>query len=375
VVAVVRGFAAAIREELDFRLEARNMAAMAATWAGQQRAAGGKVRIVLPALHEDLCTERVLTIEWLDGVSLRAAGRLIDDRGLDRAELSRALLRSLVYQITEGGVFHADPHPGNIFLLADGSLALLDFGSVGRLDVQQRAALQDLLLALGRGDPAAFRDALLELVSYPDELDELQLERALGQFMARHLAGGAAATPEMFTDLFRLAARFELAIPPEIATVLRALGTLQGTLTLLTPGVDIAAEARQYAADQMAGQLSPRAVQKRAADELGALLPVLRRLPRRFDRITSALEQGKLSLNVRQFADERDRRVVTGLTNQFLLAFLGAAAGIIGALLLGVPEGPKVTTNVSLCQLIGYNLLIVTAVLALRVLFTIFRSR
>jgi len=375
VVAVVRGFAAAIREELDFRVEARNMAAVAATWAGQQQAAGGKVLVVLPGVHERLCTEHVLTIEWLDGVSLRAAGRLIDDRGLDRAELSRALLRSMVYQITEGGIFHADPHPGNVFLLADGRLALLDFGSVGRLDVQQRAALQDLLLALGRGDPAAFRDALLELVSYPDEVDELQLERALGQFMARHLTAGAAATPEMFTDLFRVAARFELAIPPEIATVLRALGTLQGTLALLTPGVDIAAEARQYAADRMAGQMSPRAVQKRAADELGALLPVLRRLPRRFDRITSALEQGRLSLNVRQFADERDRRVITGLTNQFLLAFLGAAAGIIGALLLGVSEGPKITPNVSLCQLIGYNLLIVTAILALRVLFTIFRSR
>jgi ubiquinone biosynthesis protein len=374
VVAVVRGFAAAIREELDFRVEARNMAAMAVTWAGQQQAVG-KVRVALPALHEELCTEHVLTIEWLDGVSLRAAGRLIDDRGLNRAELSRALLRSMVYQITEGGVFHADPHPGNIFLLADGSLALLDFGSVGRLDVQQRAALQDLLLALGRGDPAAFRDALLELVSYPDELDELQLERALGQFMARHLTGGAAATPQMFTELFRLAARFELAIPPEIATVLRALGTLEGALTLLTPGVDIAAEARQYAADHIAGQVSPRAMQKRAAGELSALLPVLRRLPRRFDRITSALEQGKLSLNVRQFADERDRRVVSGLTNQFLLAFLGAAAGIIGALLLGIPEGPKITPNVSLCQLIGYNLLIVTAVLALRVLYTIFRSR
>ena len=375
VVAVVRGFAAAIREELDFRVEARNMAAMAATWAGQQQAVGGKVRVVLPAVHEELCTEHVLTIEWLDGVSLRAAGRLIDDRGLDRAELSRALLRSMVYQISEGGVFHADPHPGNIFLLADGSLALLDFGSVGRLDVQQRAALQDLLLALGRGDPAAFRDALLELVSYPDELDELQLERALGRFMARHVAGGVAATPEMFTDLFRIAASFELAIPPEIATVLRALGTIEGALSLLTPGVDIATEARQYAADQMAGQMSPRAVQKRAVDELGALLPVLRRLPRRFDRITSALEQGRLSLNVRQFADERDRRVITGLTNQFLLAFLGAAAGIIGALLLAVSEGPKITPNVSLCQLIGYNLLIVTAVLALRVLFMIFRSR
>src|SRR5215813_13663377 len=117
---VARGFAAAMREELDFRVEARNMTAVAATWAGQQRAASNSVSVVLPALHERLCTEHVLVIDWLDGVSLRAAGELIEDRGFDRTELARVLLRSMVYQITEGGVFHADPHPGNILLLSDG---------------------------------------------------------------------------------------------------------------------------------------------------------------------------------------------------------------------------------------------------------------
>jgi ubiquinone biosynthesis protein len=366
VADVARGFAAAMREELDFRVEARNMAAVAATWTAQQRAVGSSVAVVLPAVYEQLSSEHVLVIEWLDGVNLRAAGQLIDDRHLDRAELTRALLRSMVYQITEGGVFHADPHPGNVLLLTDGRLALLDFGSVGRLDAQQRSALQDLLLALGRGDPAALRDTLLELVTRPDEVDEQQLERALGQFMARHLTGGAAATADMFTDLFRLASRFELTIPSDIATVLRSLATLEGTLSLLTPGVDVAAEARAYAATRVAAQVSPKAVQKTATDELLALLPVLRRLPRRFDRVTGAMEQGRLSLNVRLFADERDRRVVTGLTHQFLLAFLGAATGIVAALLIGAPGGPR---------LIGYNLLIVAGILVLRVLYLIFKNR
>ena len=374
-VGVAHGFAAAIREELDFRVEARNMAAVAATWPGQQRAVGGGVPVAMPAVHEQLCSEHVLVIEWLDGVSLQAAGSLIDDRGLDRAALTRALLRSMIYQITEGGVFHADPHPGNVLLLTDGRLALLDFGSVGRLDARQRAALQDLVLALGHGDPAALRDALLELVTRPESTDEQQLERALGQFMARHLAGGTAAAADMFTDLFRLAAHFELAVPPEIATVLRALGTLEGTLSLLTPGIDIAGEARRYAADYVAGQLSPAAAPKTAAEELVALLPVLRRLPRRFDRITGALEQGRLSVNVRLLADQRDRQVVTGLTHQFLLTLLAAASGLIAALLLGIHGGPAVSATVSLYQVIGYNLLIVAAILALRVLFTIFRNR
>jgi len=372
---VARGFAAAMREELDFRVEARNMAAVTATWPGQQRAVGGSVPVVLPAVYEQLCTEHVLVIEWLDGVSLREAGQLIDERGLDRAELTRALLRSMVYQITEGGVFHADPHPGNVLLLADGRLALIDFGSVGRLDAQQRSALQNLLLAVGRADPAALRDALLELVTRTEEIDEWQLERALGQFVARHLVGTSPPTAQMFTDLFRLASRFELAIPPEIATVLRALATLEGTLSLLTPGIDIAAEARQYAADRVAAQLSPTAAPKSAAEEMVALLPVLRRLPRRFDRVTSAMEQGRLSLNVRLFADERDRRVVTGLTHQFLLAFLGATSAIVAVILLGTPGGPEITPTLSLLQLIGYNLLIVGGILALRVLYVIFRSR
>ena len=332
------------------------MAAVAATWKTQQRVVGRRVPVVIPAVHEELCTEHVLVIEWLDGINLRAAGPLIQDKGLDRAALARALLRSMVYQITEGGVFHADPHPGNVMLLTDGRLALLDFGSVGR------------------GDPAALRDALLELVTRPDDIDEQQLERALGRFMARHLAGGAA-TVEMFTDLFRLASRFELSIPPEVATVLRALGTLEGTLSLLTPTIDIVGEARAYAADRIAAQVSPGAVQKTVIDELAALLPVLRRLPRRFDRVTGALEQGRLSVNVRQFADERDRRMITGLVNQFLMAFLGVGSGIVAAMLLGTSGGPTITTTLSLYQFIGYNLLIVAAILVLRVLFTILRSR
>jgi ubiquinone biosynthesis protein len=281
----------------------------------------------------------------------------------------------MVYQITEGGVFHADPHPGNVLLLTDGRLALIDFGSVGRLDSQQRSALQNLLLAVGRGDPAALRDALLELVTRTDEIDEWQLERALGRFAARHLVGTSPPTTAMFTDLFRLASQFELAIPPEIATVLRALATLEGTLSLLTPGIDIAAEARQYAADRVASQLSPTAAPKSAAEEMAALLPVLRRLPRRFDRVTSAVEQGRLSLNVRLFADERERRVVTGLTHQFLLTFLAAASGIVAAILLGAPGGPQISPTLSLLQLIGYNLLIVGGILALRVLYVIFRNR
>jgi ubiquinone biosynthesis protein len=100
---------------------------------------------------------------------------------------------------------------------------------------------------------------------------------------------------------------------------------------------------------------------------------MLRRLPRRIDRITAAAESGRLGLNVRLFADERDRRHITGLLHQTLLAILGATAGLMAVLLLGTPGGPKVTESISLYQLFAYNLLVICAVLVLRVLVLIFR--
>jgi ubiquinone biosynthesis protein len=358
------GFADAVREELDFRIEAGNMAGVAAT-------AGGRVRIPVP--YQPLSGERVLVMERLDGTPLSAAGPLIADRGLDRDGLARDLLECLLRQVMVSGVFHADPHPGNVLELADGRLGLLDFGSVGRLDASVRAALQRLLLAMDRGDPLAASDAMLEVMLRPDEVDTERLERALGQFMARYLSPGARPGVRMFSDLFRIVSEHGLSVPPEVAAVFRALATLEGTLAQLAPGLDLVAEARAFAGRQGIEQLDAGAARQLVAEELTTLLPMLRRLPRRVERIAGAAEHGRLSVQVRLFADERDRRHVTGLLHQVLLTILAATAGIMAVLLLGTAGGPRVTATVSLYQLLGYNLLVVCAILALRVLVLIFR--
>jgi ubiquinone biosynthesis protein len=108
-------------------------------------------------------------------------------------------------------------------------------------------------------------------------------------------------------------------------------------------------------------------------EDLTALLPMLRRLPRRVERIASAVEHGRLSVHVRLFADERDRRHVTGLLHQVLLTILAATAGIMAVMLLGIGGGPRVTATLGLYQFLGYNLLVVCAILALQVLVLIFR--
>ena len=366
-VTLARGFAAALREELDLRIEASNLTAVG---AAASRAGAG---VVVPAPVSGLCTGQMLVMERLDGVSLAAAGPLLDRLGADRAELARALLDSLLRQIMLDGVFHADPHPGNILLLRDGRLGLLDFGSVGRIDAELRGALQRLLLALDRGDPVRLTDALLAVVDRPEDLDELALERDLGRFMTRYLGPGLVPDVRMFADLFRIVAEHGLAVPPEIAAVFRSLGTLEGTLTSLAPDFDLIAEARSFATGAFASQFRPEALQQTAADELTALLPMLRRLPRRLDRITAAAEKGQLSVNVRLLAHEADRRVVTGLLHQVLITFLAAASGIMAVLLLGLHGGPVLTPRVSLYQFLGYCLLAVAAILALRVLVQVFR--
>ena len=360
------GFAAALREELDLRVEARNMTSVAA--APGSRGHGG---IAIPVPYQPLCTGLVLVMERFDWRPLAAidAGTPADVR----AALARSLLDCLLREVMLEGTFHADPHPGNVLLLADGRLGLLDFGSVGRIDQGLRSALQRLLLALDRGDPAGLADALLEVVERPEELDELRLERMLGRFLARHVAAGITPDVTMFTDLFRIVSDHGLAVPPEIAAVFRALATMEGTLTQLAPGFDIVAEARRFAGQQLAGQFRPDTLRTTAADELVALLPLLRRLPRRIDRIGGALEAGRLSVNVRLLADEGDRRIVTGLLYLVLTTFLAATSGIMAVLMLGLRGGPTITSRVSLFQFLGYCLLVISAILALRVLALVFR--
>lgn len=259
------GFADAVREELDFRIEAANMAGVAAT-------ADGLVRI--PAPHQPLCGERVLVMQRLDGTPVSDAGPVLAERGLDRQALARQLLASMLAQVLLTGIFHADPHPGNVLVLADGRLGLLDFGSVGRLDGSLRAALQRLLLAMDRGDPLAASDALLEVMLRPDEVDQEGLERALGQFMARYLSTGASPGVRMFSDLFRIVTDYGLSVPPEVAAVFRALAVLEGTLAHLAPGFDLVTEARTFAAGKGPGQMvDPATARQLASDELTTLLP------------------------------------------------------------------------------------------------------
>jgi ubiquinone biosynthesis protein len=321
-------------------------------------------------------------MEYLDGVAVRDAEPVLAESGADRHGLACVLLGTILRQVMLEGTFHADPHPGNVLVLRDGQLALIDFGSVGRLDPLQQAALRRLLLAVARRNPAELHDALLDLAQAPRPAaagDDL-LEPALAQFIAQHLGPGMVPDVAMFNTLFRLVTDFGLVFPPVIAAVFRAMITLEGTLARLAPGFQIIEETRKMAASWLGEVLDPASLREAATDEVLGLLPVLRRLPRRFDRITTSLERGTLTTSVRLLADERDRHFVTSMVGRAVLAFLGTAFGIISVMLIGIRGGPLFlptaagTGGTSLFHVFGYVGLFFSLVLTLRVIIAITRD-
>lgn len=371
---MVQGFASALREELDYRIEARNMAALRSVVAAQQY----RPEITVPAPYLVYSTERVLVMEFLTGKTLGSIGAASEYTTVTTAQpavVARTLFDSLLRQVIVDGVFHADPHPGNIMLLDDGRIALLDCGSIGRIDAELRSALEQFMVAIERGDPRQVSDALFGFVARPEFIDEDGLRRSMGRFMAQHLGPGAEPGLAMFTDLIRVLSQHQLAVPAEIATAFRAVGALEGTLTAIAPDFDIIEQTQSFARDQFAARLRPKSLGDTASSELLTLLPLVRRAPRHLDRIASSLDQGRLKIKIGMFSDERERDLITGLVNQTLLALLAIGCGIMAALLLTNPGGPPVTSTLTLYEVFGYDLLILSAILNLRVLFVIFAGR
>lgn len=374
VVALAEGFADSLREELDYHVELENMRAVA---GALERA--GRTRVRVPRAHGDLSSARVLVLERMPGRPVSESAHLLDGFPVDeRHRMATDLLGTVLHQVVVSGVFHADLHPGNIFVAADGSLALLDFGAVGRLDVGARNGIGVLLAAVDRQDSLAATDALLDVLDRGEVLDDRRLERDLGQLILRHApdaaqpsAGGSAA---LFVDLFRLVMDHGFSVPAQVAAAFRALGSLEGSLRLISPGLDVVRSAREEGRGLVAEQLSLTEARARVESQLATLLPLLQRLPRRVVKLSEDLEAGRFTMTVRAFRDPQDRAFVTGIVHQFVLTALAAACTLGGVLLLMGDTGPMMTEAVRLYAYLGFTLLFFGFVLGSRVLVLVFHQ-
>lgn len=400
------GFAASLRDELDYGVELENMSAVGA-------AASGPVRV--PGVRRDLSTPRLLVMERVVGEPLSRAGDLLSQLdATTRAGLAQDLLGSVLRQILVHGVFHADLHPGNIVLTVPAedaaspvtgrggsrpspatadptagaatprgeersaqttreqaspspTLTLLDFGSVGRLDRTGREALAHLLLAFDRQDALAAADALIELLGRPESLDDRAFERDLGTLLL------ATRSTDLARRLTHLAIDHGFSVPPMPAAAFRAIATLEGSLRVLDPDVDLLAAARAHGPAIMAEHLTPAGIRSRVESHAAVVLPLLQRLPRRLDRLTADLESGGVPVRIRGVSESADRGFVLSLVREASTALLGAALTLCGVLLLTFGDGPTMIGRVDTHGYVGATLLLFGFVLGARLLVAGFR--
>ncbi|HLM29723.1 MAG TPA: AarF/UbiB family protein [Acidimicrobiales bacterium] len=356
-------FARSLRAELDFLAEADAMVDMTAVLGD-----GTGVRI--PNVYAELCTRRVLVQERFEGFTVADVDELAAS-SVDRRALADGLLRSALEQVLQHGFFHADPHPGNVFVLADGTLGLIDFGAVGRLDSIQRTAVVDMMAGLVRNDVSLLRDGIERVADMTGSVSSERLERAIAQLMVRNLRPSGAVEVGALQELVPMLADFDIRLPGDLVLLSRTLVTLDGTLGMISPGRSIVAAALDLASPS--SELAVVDTDAIIRDELLAMLPRLRRLPDRFDRIMTLAARG--DLRVRHVVDEDATRILRTLVNRALLAAIGAAFAVASTVLLAAADaGPTVSGGTGLFEIFGYGGLLIGTVLLLRVVAAVARD-
>jgi ubiquinone biosynthesis protein len=365
VAAIAEDFVHNLRQELDFPLEAAN----AIDLATATDAASG-VRI--PFMHTELLSPRVLVQERFDGVSVADRQR-IAELGLNELELADRLVHTVAKHMLSHGHFHADAHPGNVLLLDDGTLGLIDFGATGRLDPRQRTALLEMTLAARRGDSAGLRDAIEQVAIIGAEGTDAALERALGRFLSENVVPGRSVSAKALNDLIPLLATFDIRLPSELSVFFRALVLLDGTARTISPGYSLVDGMSRLFETGMPAVEPGASMQDRLVQGLLAELPRLQRLPAQLDRIASLTGRGELRTRIALFSTEQDARVISTLVNRLVLGIGGALLFIGSTLLLTVSAG-SASLNTSLTRTFGYVGLALAATMMLRVVAAIVRE-
>lgn len=361
--AIVAEFARRMEQELDFSAETAAMERFARQFEGDPT-----VRV--PRVFRSLSSRRVLTMERIDGIP--AAQRdALDAAGLDRAEIARRLADLTLRQIFVHGFFHADPHPGNVHVLPGNVVCFLDFGMTAYLVRETRDALAGLLVAVARRDERAATHALLLLAGAELDPPRAGLEADVAEFIHRHFTGAVREFVfiRLLQHLFRLTARHELALPPEVFTVLKALGQVEHLVRELAPGIELLEQARPFVRELHARRVHPRRVLREALLFGGEAVAALRVLPLEFRRVAAQVRDGRAKINFRVEGLRPLNDTLERVTNRLAFAVVLAALIVASALVIHAGVSPT-WHGISILGLVGY---ICAGLMGTALLFSIVR--
>jgi len=361
---IIEEFARTLERELDFTLEAANMERVAAQFVNDRT-------IYIPKVYSEYSGARVLTMEFIDGIKVSDLEKL-REAGMDLKVITARGADFVMKQVFEFGFFHADPHPGNIFVLPENVICPIDFGMTGSVDERQRALFVDIMGSFAQKDAGRCTRLLMDLGEFEEEPDIRLLEREVEDFMGRHLFKPLKDLDvgRLLQDLLNIATRNKIRIPPVIFLMIKAFTAMEGTARLLDPEFDMIAYAEPFIRRAKLARYAPEKIARRVVSAFADSVDVLQSLPHETLNLVRLIRQNKLTVNM----DMKDLgtllRDLNQAGNRLSFSIIIAALILSSALLLAFHTPPLVYG----ISLVGMLVFCAAAVMGVWLLVAILRK-
>lgn len=336
-------------EELDYRLEAANLTALGENLREFDR-------IVVPRPVQDYCSSRVLSMDYVQGRKITAIGPLARLE-MDGAGLAEALFDAYLKQVLVDGLFHADPHPGNVFLTSDHRIALIDVGMVGRVGPELQDELTRLLLAFGeqRGEDAA--QLFVRISEKRPQSDRRRFEAELSEMVMQH--GSSDASKLRIGRLMiaggRLAAECGFVVPPALTLLGKTLLNLDQVGRTLDPQFEPDAAIRRSATELLRQRMLKGASPANLLSGLLEMNEFTQRLPGRLNRVLDVIADREVEVRIRV---TNEAVIMGGLQK---VANRVASGLVLAALIVGAAMLMQVETSFRIFGYPGFAMLLFTA--------------
>ncbi len=333
---LVRELARSLKRELDLANECRQAERIAANMAPLPW-------IVVPKVHWAHTRERVNVQDYVAGIPGYELDRLRPE-GLDRQLLAQRGAQAVLKMIVEDGVFHADPHPGNVFYLAGNRIAFVDFGMIGRLTPRRRDELLQLLLGLVEREAQPVADVLLDWAGDDHGVNLSALESEIEAFVDQYHGAELADLNlgQMLADVTTILREHHLGLPSDMALLIKAFITLEGMGRGLDPAFHMTREALQLLKKVVRARYQPKVVAGRAWQSLRRAIALVEQLPSDVSRLMRNARRGRLQVGIelahlKRVGDQIDRSA-----NRLAMALVIAALIIGSSIVMTVQGGPTV---------------------------------
>ncbi len=363
-VQVVEEFARTLGRELDYSIEASNMERVAVQFIKDRT-------VYVPKVYSEYSGVKVLTMEYVGGIKVSETEKLTA-AGLDLRTITRRGADFIMKQVFEFGFFHADPHPGNIFVLQNNVICPIDFGMTGCVDKRKRDLFVDILESVALKDSERSARLLLELGEYDEEPDIRRFEKEIDDFMGKHLFKSLKDVDvgRLIQDFLDIATRNKVRIPPVIFLMMKAFAAVEGIARLLYPEFDMIDHAEPFIRKAKLSRYNPKRMVRELFTTISDSLTVFQDLPRELLHLTRLTRQSKLAVGVEIKDLDVLLRANDQVSNRLAFAIITGSL-IIGSALLLAFGTPPLLYGVSLVGMLGFS---VAAVLGIWLLLAILKK-